>query len=603
MSNDSGSGGIILILAIIVGIIMLIMTAIYAVLTIGSIFGAVVSIKNFVVAIKEAITERKAIGKFKNAAVKAAMSTLPYEGYIYEKNAAKMYIFGPVYADILFVIKRTFQLNFSYSIDFSTVTSEGIGGIAKRIFLVGKGISVYVFGTIFTIVCCALLCVLSGACALLVYPAAGILFLIEFIYFRIKKINFRCTSCKKQYTLPKYVCPFCGISHEHLKPGLYGLRTRICLCGTKLPLTAKSMGSTYAYDPASGKRISKDRILFKDMNAFCPFCGAENNAGLSHSISIAIIGGASAGKTTFKVAFQHDFLEDEIIKYGIEYALPDKASEDELAIANQYYSGKAFIPATNGNINYDVTAFCFALKNKKFAADRMVQIYDLPGEKFSQGDAKEGWNHYSFTEGAVFILDPFCLTAVKNENSDELKGSTMGICTVDVNVLIESLISTLSSVNVPKEKGKFTMPIALVISKVDTTLLKKQCGSIAVNSVMAGAPGVFANEFDAMDYVCRCFLSKNGCDNFIQNLDNYFKNVHFFSCSAVGYVPKASLTRFSPKNVVEIMQWLMLRADKKQLGSVWTPQTPITDVPEEQRRLYLEDRSYYDRFVLDALTK
>ena len=65
------------------------------------------------------------------------------------------------------------------------------------------------------------------------------------------------------------------------------------------------------------------------MKCHCPHCGNEDNAGITHPISIALIGGASAGKTTFKVAFLKDFLDEEIVNYNIDFEFPSDEYEDE----------------------------------------------------------------------------------------------------------------------------------------------------------------------------------------------------------------------------------------------------------------------------------
>ena len=47
------------------------------------------------------------------------------------------------------------------------------------------------------------------------------------------------------------------------------------------------------------------------------------------------------------------------------------------------------------------------------------------------------------------------------------------------------------------------------------------------------------------------------------------------------------------------MQWMMLRADK-QLGKVWKPDLIVTDLTDEQKKLYREHPEYYDEFVLSG---
>ncbi len=599
---SSGIIGLIIFLAvvgIIIAVIIYLATILLAIVaTIGSVIGIAISIKNYALAIQQVISERRSIGGFVSENEKQALGSMPYTGAVYEQSAGKSYVLGPAFIDLFNAIKLAIMSNYQYRPDFSgTEKDNAILTIMAKVIVICKAISVYVFGTLFTIVFSFVLAAIAGVCAAVIFPAAGIILLIDKIYFSIKKISFRCPSCKREYQIPKYVCPVCNITHTRLKPGRYGVIRRRCLCGTILPLTAKGKGIIFEHDPSTGEIIKKP-LMLTDLDSFCPHCDSSNNAGLSHPISIALIGGASAGKTTFKVAFQHEFLTEETAKYGIDIDFSNDTSRNEYQNAEFYFSGKKLIPSTKGDLTYDISTFSFSLKNKSFEVDRMVQLYDLPGERFINGDAKDGWEHYSFAEGAVFIIDPFSIAKVKIQNDDEIKGASMGICTTDINLLVESLINTLSNVRAKRAKsGKFAIPIALAINKVDTPLLSRQCGEEAVEQLMANAPEAFPDQFLAMDYACRCFLSANGGDNFIANLDNNFEYVHFFYCSSIGYIPKASLTTFEPKNVLEIMQWMMLRADKKQLGSVWKPANAVEDLTDEQKSLYLTKRFYYENYV------
>ena len=143
------------------------------------------------------------------------------------------------------------------------------------------------------------------------------------------------------------------------------------------------------------------------------------------------------------------------------------------------------------------------------------------------------------------------------------------------------------------------MPVALTINKADTRMLKQLIGDEAVKKLMANHPEEFTDYYDTMDYLCRCFLSDNGCDAFIANLDANFETVHFFSSSPIGSVPKGVQTPFYPINVLPIMQWLMLRADK-QLASVWKPDVPVPDVSESNRERYRTKKHFYDEEIAAA---
>lgn len=432
-----------------------------------------------------------------------------------------------------------------------------------------------------------------------VYVLFGVALAFETLYFKLKKVSFRCQKCTHAYKIPIYACPHCKIKHVKLKPGKFGVLKRKCVCGTILPLTVKATGKMLIKDSTTGNYIKK-KYSVTDMESFCPHCGNSDKAGITHPVSIALIGGASAGKTTFKVAFLKDFLDEEIVNYGIDFEFLDDSYDSEFKQIESYYRGIP-IPPTPYGAEYDIITFSFMLKHKKFGVDRLIHIYDMPGEVFQKGNAQEGWHMYTFNDDAVFLIDPYSLTRVREESQNELRGSNMGISAASMNELIGSLIDTLRQVKTPKNsKGKFKIPIALTINKADSSILKKQVGDDAVNTLMNSHPEVFNDYYMTMDYLCRCFLVDNGCSGFIANLDANFETVHFFSSSPIGSVPKGARTPFYPVNVLPVMQWLMLRTDK-QLVSAWTPPKPVGDLTEEQRKLYQTNEGYYDTEIASQL--
>lgn len=595
------AGGIIyIIVKYVIPILLAASAAILAVFAaIGAVVGLVKAIINVTRAIKYTVSERKSLRRQSLVDGRLWDGGTPVKELFFEDVASKAYLFGPCFADVWSIIKKSFSNNFGSHPDFT----RGDRWFTRVLFVmwsVFELLATYVLGTAGTVALSLILLTVFLALELPVLIAAGIVLLFEKIFYLSKRISYRCPKCKYEYTIPVYICPNsdCQIKHRRLRPGVYGIIRRRCVCGdVAIPLTASIKGRYI------GKyRSRKEKIKFSELSSRCPQCGEEYNAGLTKPTSIALVGGAAAGKTTFKVAFGYSFLDEEAVRMGLDFGFPDKRSEDEYEKSVRYYKGLDIIPETNRGSDTDISTFSFSLENKKFSASRMIQIYDMPGEVFATEDAKEGWRNYQFTEGMVFLIDPFSLPAVKDKHQKEVSSGSMGVCTMDMNALIDSLINTLQNEKVKKNKGKFAIPVALTINKVDSGFLKKMCGSEAVEALMSGCPEVFSDYFAAMDYVCRCFLVKNDGIGFITNLDNNFNTVHFFFSSPMGYIPQASRTRFRPINVLPIMQWMMLRADS-ELAKVWKPDHPVIDLTDEQRELYKTHPEYYDKYVMELLNE
>lgn len=556
---------------------------------IGAIVGIGVAIKNFFGSIISVLDDRKCLQRFKSKEIQKKINTEAADGnysdYVFEECTRKSYFLGPCFQDILLIIKGAFLLNFEDMPDFSR-GEEWYSRIFFFIWSLCQLITQVVLGTVATALFALVMLSIAFVLTDIIYVLFGIVLLIETIYLKLHSISFRCQKCTHEYKLPVYECLVCNIKHTNLKPGRYGVFKRKCLCGAKLPLTVRGVG-----------KKSGVEFTITNLKSYCPHCGNEDNAGITHPVSIALIGGASAGKTTFKVAFLKTLLDEEVVKYNIETDFPSSDYEREFKQIESYFRGMP-IPSTNRGIEYDIITFSFFLKHKNFDVDRIVHLYDMPGEVFQRRDAKEGWEMHSFNDGAVFLIDPYSLPKIFEESKDERKGSSMGISKFPIEDMIETLIDTLRQVKMPKTKqGKFKIPIALSINKADSLFLKQRIGDEAVKKLMQNHPDVFTDSFVVMDYLCRCFLSENGCINFIENLDANFEVVHFFSCSPIGSVPKGVKTPFYPINIIPIMQWLMIRTDK-HLAGVWKPEIPVIDLVENQKNLYKINSEYYNEIIV-----
>lgn len=596
-------GAIYIIVKYVIPLLLGLAAVILAVFAgIGIIIGLFLAIRNFVVSIKEVRDKRDYLGLFKSKEIQDRVhDEAPngnYAAYVYEECARKSYFLGPCFSDIWLVIKGAFAENFETFPDFSR-GDAWYGKVAFFFWSLCQLIAQFVLGTLITAVLSIVMLAVSIVFTDILYIFFGIVLLFENLYLKIKSVSFRCQKCMHAYDIPVYCCPKCGINHVRLRPGRYGVFKRKCVCGSTLPLTVNASGKYLTVDNSTNQRVWT-KFGVTDMRSLCPHCGNEDNAGITHPISIALIGGASAGKTTFKVAFLKDFLDEEIVNYNIDFEFPSDEYEDEFKRIESYYRGLP-IPATQRGAEYDIITFSFFLKHKKFGVDRLVHLYDMPGEAFQRGDAQEGLHMYTFNDGAVFLIDPYSLTKIREESQNELRGSSMGISAASMNELIESLIDPLRQVKTPKNmKGKFTIPIALTINKADSKILKQQIDDDAIRKLMNAYPDVFNDYYMAMDYLCRCFLIDNGCSGFVANLDANFETVHFFSSSPIGSVPKGARTPFYPINVLPIMQWLMLRTDD-QLASVWKPTVPVQDLTETQRLLYQTNKTYYDTQIANMM--
>ncbi|MCR5123005.1 MAG: ATP/GTP-binding protein [Ruminococcus sp.] len=402
---------------------------------------------------------------------------------------------------------------------------------------------------------------------------------VEILDFKLKHVSYRCDKCKEEYSLPVYICPVCGVPHMKLRPTKFGIFHRRCLCGTVLPCTAVTK--------------TADKQKRSDLTARCPYCGRSDRAKMSRPLGVALIGGVAAGKTTFKTAFLYKFINEDAIRYGLKTSFPDKDTEFLFEEAEKSFKGIRPIPATKPGQEYDVSSFNFFISNNKFDVDRYVHLYDMPGEVFETINSKERLKHFSFSEGVVFIIDPYSMKSVI-DYSDEL--GDMSIGKMNIDSLMQVFLETLDGLQgMRREGGKYTLPVAVAINKVDTIHLKELLGEPAIKKLRKTDPSFYANKYDAMDLLCRAFLISNGKSNAVTLLDQNFKYVHFFSCSSMGYMPKGALARFEPENVVAAVQWILTRSDY-QLSAIWKDEG-IGDISETKKKQIKERIGDYDKYI------
>lgn len=575
-----------LILAVIGYIATAAITVIGIIIGILLLMGAIKALVNLKKTIKSVTTEYRSNGTYKNSKVKSDIETAcpsgNYNSYIYEDVARHTFFFGGSFVYVGKIVKESFK-----SLWINRPVNSG--GFRGTIAWLTQYITFFIGGAIFNLLFSIILLVIFTVLSIITFPISWIAMMINKVMYAKRGIKTICPGICKKKVDPIYICPKCSIQHVWLKPGFYGIKKRTCVCGATIPLTMS--GKAKYTISVSGGGITVQEMLLRDFTCKCPECGTIIRGNLSKPIGLALIGGKSSGKTTFKTAFLNDFLTDEVTRLGLDYDFPetdtaDKKLEKEFELCRKQYSGTIPITATNVGTTADITSFEFTVESKKLTT-RKVQLYDMAGEVFLSGQAKEGWNLYEFNDGVIFLIDPYTLKGVEFENKKETAGSTMGRCDVPIDDLIAALIETLRSVNAAKSKsGKYTLPVALTINKVDTDLLKKQVGDAAVVEMMSKHAEIFKDRYITADFVCRCFLAKKEGEGFIQALDNFFENVHFFYSSPMGYVPKGKLSRFNPINIMPVMQWLITRADREGFGKVWKPTTPLVDLTKEEKRMY-----------------
>lgn len=488
-----------------------------------------------------------------------------------EIPARKSYFFGRGYRAVANTIIDAWKENFGFVRYCAGKIGDAWGG-GKIVFFLTlilnlfAILSVLVFGSIVTLCMSLIHAAAVLAVMTMIYICFSIIWLADRAYLLRKRIFTACHECKGRSLMPDYFCPQCGVRHPRLTPGVYGILHRKCTgkdgrpCGYPVPTTF-----------FNGRRR---------LTAKCPYCKTRLWDRESVPICIPVVGGRSVGKTAFITAFSKDFI-DKVAParfWDIEFYNDEKRyiySE----IVRDYLAGTTRMtgrPQDRGRTS--AVSFSFFVKGAPFSPERLVHVYDIAGEVFTDNDENEVQKQYEYCHGIVFMIDPFSIPGVRYRCEQRLTQEDRdGIGMADVGIVIDSFLNKLREVTGLSDQRMLSVPLAVVIGKVDAAGLDGEIGDGAVRQRMASDPGAFPDYYDTQDYLCRKFLRDNGQESFLNNVGLKFRENRFFACSAIGHA--SGHGEYRPQGVLAPMQWLFGRADPKMAGA-WNDVTFSKRVPK-----------------------
>lgn len=486
-----------------------------------------------------------------------------------EQPAKKSYFFEKGYKDLSNTIKGAWTRNMDSITDYkdNIAIARGSGGkiaVTFKIVLNVMGIiSVLLFGSIITCVITLFNTAVLLSFMICIYVGFTLIWVVDRVYLVRKRIFTACHECKEKMLIPTYICPSCGEKHSVLTPGVYGILKRTCNCGEKLP--------TAFFVKVNGKHR-------RDLDAICPNCEHPLTDRETVPICIPIVGGRSVGKTAFITAFSHDFIETVAPSKGWDI---DSYNSDKEAIyqeiVDDYNTGSTRMTDRAHDINKaSSVSFSFFVKGNDFQPERLVHIYDIAGEVFTDNNENEMQKQYEYCHGIVLIIDPLSIPSIRYRCESDLSPEDVaGIGTADINSVVDSFLNKLREVTGLTDNKMSSVPLAVVISKIDSGGLFAELGQGAIKALIASNPVKYSNEQDVQDYLCRKFLKDNGMEAFLNNVNIKFKNNRFFACTAIGHARDKGVYR--PKGIMKPMEWLFRNADSK-MAKVWTD-TQFTNKP------------------------
>lgn len=479
--------------------------------------------------------------------------------------AKKSYFFGSGFKDIGTAIRESWAKNAGTARTYYRNYQKSGMLSFQGIYNLFCAISVAVFGTVFFAAISAVMLAVVSVLFVVVYAAFCLVWLFDRLYLVRNKIFVTCPICHTKSSIPVYICPGCGAKHTDLTPGKYGIFKRTCLCGEKLPTTF-----------FSGRR---------KLRAICPECDRRGrrtrmNDRESRPLCVPVVGGRSVGKTAYITAFSKLFVDTVAPKNGIDVEI---YSEEKkliyMDIKDDFAAGSTRMTARSQDVNTpSAVAFSFFVKHPKLKPERLLHIYDIAGEVFTQNQENEVQKQYDYCHGIIFMVDPFGIPTVRARYGNLLPmKDRAGIGIADLNGIIDAFINKIREVTGLTDKQMSNVPLAVVIGKIDSPGLRDEFSNAQIEAMRKAQPGL--DYADAMDLLCRDFLSRNDMRSFVNAINMKFRVSRYFAVSAIGHTRDEG--SYHPRGVLEPMEWICQRADK-ELYDLWgehkfnkTPAAPM----------------------------
>ena len=426
----------------------------------------------------------------------------PYDTYIdkhqHTRGVRRGYFFGPGWHQVRSIWRDSYKNLFDADDSISKLAKSLLKNDTLLTFIFcdmwvylfwcAAHVCIYVFGTVWTFIFCSLLSLVIAVGFAFFFACFTFLSVSDRLGLMINSIESRCPKCKRISIRPLFQCPKCGAIHD-LVPGPYGIFHVQCSCGNLLATTA-----------FNGRN---------NLTAICPKCKNDTLPGYAEQFGIQIVGGTSAGKTTFMTAFFHEY-KDRLPSWVKCSYTP----ENEFKKLEDWYNKGISSGTSDKNAGmYSV------IHNFPKHAPYQFSMYDIAGEAFKDLNATSfQQQQFQYSEGIILLVDP--------ENKPEISQDAI-ISFISEHKKLKSLdASTMSS-----------EPTAVLIPKSD---------------LYEGL-----SDLNEDQNKLKKFLFDKGFNNVLKLIEANFSDTKYFAVSAMGHQPDN--TSYKPIGVVEPVAWIFDR--------------------------------------------
>lgn len=299
-----------------------------------------------------------------------------------------------------------------------------------------------------------------------------------------RNMTMTCLYCHRCADTPSYRCSGCGAVHHDIHPGRLGIGSRICRCGTSLPLTVRRASAV--------------------LTPVCPFCQKDlpKGTGSRRVVPVPVFGSVGAGKTYFlsTAALQIDRTAKEQGQ-GLSPLTP--ASEQFLR-TTEANAKRHQPPAKTARVTLPET-LVFRLDGPE---PFELQFKDAAGENFVAAEEARGLAYLDNSRILVFVLDPLVLDGVRGHLSASPVGGWAQVAQGSWSVAYGSVVDRLRADGFDVASRQ----LVIVVTKADV-----------VHEVRSVKPVPTTSD------EIRSWLLEHDGDAVVRRAEMDFREVHYFA--------------------------------------------------------------------------
>jgi hypothetical protein len=296
----------------------------------------------------------------------------------------------------------------------------------------------------------ALLAVVATAQAItfgvLVAICVGAIYLLRVVdtgLLQLRGIRITCSNPRDYGPVPypSYKCPGCGILHDDVRPGRYGVIFRRCRCGRRFP-TLLMLGS-------------------HRLEAFCPKCHEPLPAGsgASPEIILPVFGAGNAGKTQLMVLLALAIQERAESQSG--NADPaDDYTRTWISEQSRRISASGMPQKTGTELR---PPYVLRLRFDR-RHQRTLKIFDVAGEIFDSATRIDDLRYVTAARTFVFVLDPLAIEKFWSSLDQGTRDRLANVRSArEPRVIFENATQAFEAMNVALGKAR----LVVAVSKAD----------------------------------------------------------------------------------------------------------------------------------------